>query len=231
MFEMQTANTTPTLAASIRKELAEHDFVFINGSIPMSRCPGDDDATACEVADHLKYGYLGELTEVSQYQDLLSGLIGVVQSQGPFDGIMGFSEGGIVATTLLLEDARRPYASFKCGILFSAAPPLDPDELWQGHIRSLDPEKDGTALHIPTAHVYSHEIGTTAQHVQSPLSGLWAECGWILPEHVHGSLARLCDNAEVFVHDRGHQVPGPRDYQELRGALRAINRTIERASD
>ncbi|RSL47296.1 hypothetical protein CEP54_013469 [Fusarium duplospermum] len=222
MFEMQTA--------SIRKELAEHDFVFINGTIPMHRYPGEDDATACEVADDIKYGYLGELSEVSQYQDLLDGLIGVVQSQGPFDGIMGFSEGGIIAATLLLEDARRPYASFKCGILFSAAPPLDPDDLRQGHIRSLDPEKDGISIHIPTAHVYSHEVGTS-QHVQSPLSGLWAECGWIFPEHVHSSLARLCDNAEVFVHDRGHQVPGPRDYQELRGALRAINRTIERASD
>ncbi|RSM19606.1 hypothetical protein CDV31_001493 [Fusarium ambrosium] len=97
------------------KELAEHDFVFINGSIPIHRYPGDDgnaitvagvlrassdslsaDATACEVADDIKYGFLGELSEVSQYQDLLDGLIGVVQSQGPFDGIMGFSEGGIV---------------------------------------------------------------------------------------------------------------------------------------
>lgn len=173
---------------------------------------------------------------MSQYQDLLDGLVDAVQSQGPFDGIMGFSEGGIVAATLLLEDARRPFANFKCGILFSAAPPLDPDDLRAGIVRCLDPAKDGVSVHVPTAHIYSHENGPTGTgtgtgiaNVQSPLNKLWSEAGWSTPEQVHNSLARLCDNSQVFVHDHGHQVPGPRDHQALRGALRAINRTVESA--
>ena len=181
------------------------------------------------------YGYFGELSDLNQYQDLLDGLVDAVQSYGPFDGVMGFSEGGIVAATLLVEDARRPFANFKCGILFSAAPPLDPDDLRAGIIRCLDPVRDGASIHVPTAHIFSHEnspaTGTgIASSVQSPLIGLWSKAGWTTPEQVHNSLARLCDSSQVFVHDLGHQVPGPKNDQALRGALRAINRAIESAS-
>lgn len=177
----------------------------------------------------------------------------VVESQGPFDGIMGFSEGGIVAATLLLEDARRPFANFKCGIFFSAAPPLDPDDLRAGSVRSLDPVQDRVSVHVPTAHIYSPNTTTTATttspngtgaagggggtttttQVESPLRTLWAEAGWTAPEQVHDALARLCDcdNRQVSVHDQGHQVPGPRDQKALRGALRAIDRTIKSAEE
>ncbi|TPX18762.1 uncharacterized protein E0L32_002619 [Thyridium curvatum] len=196
---------------------------------------GDDGAAvACDATHERTYGWLGQVTDVSQYQDLVDGLINVVQSQGPFDAIMGFSEGGIIAATLLLEDARRPFANFKCGVFFSAAPPLDPDSLRQGEIRSLNPDMDGISLCVPTAHVFSYEdvstgVGNSSAQAQSPLSKLWAEAGWTRPEHVHTALVRLCKNAEIFVHEHGHQIPGPKDHQALRGAFRAINRTIERA--
>jgi len=168
---------------------------------------------------------------VSQYQELLDDLIDAVRMQGPFDGVMGFSEGGIVAATLLLEDARRPFANFRCGIFFSAAPPLDPDDLCSGIVRCLDPDQapTGTAINVPTAHIYSHEStgGTGIAKVQSPLQKLWSAAGWSTPEQIHSSLARVCGNSQVFVHDQGHQIPGPRDPQALRGAIRAISRTID----
>lgn len=185
-----------------------------------------------------RYGYFAELTDVSQYQDMISGLIETVQSLGPFDGFMGFSEGGIIAATLLVEYARRPFTNFKCGILFSAAPPVDPDHLGTGVVRCLDPTKDGVSIHIPTAHIYSHEndptghgsgAGVGIANVQSPLNRLWSEAGWGTAEQVHNSLAKLCSESQVYVHAHGHQVPGPRDHDALRGALRVINRTIESA--
>jgi hypothetical protein len=171
---------------------------------------------------------------VSQYQELLDGLVQAVQRQGPFDGIMGFSEGGIVAATLLVEDARRHFANFKCGILFSAAPPLDPDDLRTGVVRCLDPAKDEVSIDVPTAHIYSHKDGpggTGIANVRSPLEKLWSDAGWNTPEQVHSSLAKLCSNRQVFVHDHGHQVPGPKDQEALRGTLRVINRTIESAEE
>lgn len=191
-------------------------------------------ATAtCNNLDSELYGFFGELTNVSQYQDLLDGLIDVVQIQGPFDGIMGFSEGGIIAATLLVEDARRPFANFKCAIFVSAATPLDPDRLRAGIVKCLDPARDGVSIHVPTAHIYSRENGTSSiiGHAPSPLDKLWSEAGWRIPEEVHNSLVRICDNSQVFVHDHGHQVPGSRHRPALRGALRAINRTVESADD
>lgn len=181
-------------------------------------------------------GYLGELTDVGQYQDMLEDLAEEVTSQGPFDGVMGFSEGGIVAATLLLEDARRPFAGFKCGIFFSAAPPLDPDAIRAGAVRCMDPDTDGVALDVPTAHIYSCRNGPAPSSTdtggpaipRSPLETLWSERDWSSPGDVHGALVRLCDGGEVSVHDHGHQVPGTAHPEALRGALRAINRTLER---
>lgn len=184
-------------------------------------------------------GYLEDPTDASHYQDLIEGLRDAAQSQGPFDGVVGFSEGGIVAATLLVEDARRPFAGFRCGIMFSAAPPLDPDDLREGIVRCMDPARDAVVVRVPTAHIYSRETDAAASkgaagvggNLRSPLDDLWAEAGWSTPEQVHASLARLCDESHVFVHDQGHQVPGSRSREALRGALRAIDRTIQSAQE
>ena len=182
-------------------------------------------------------GYLGELSDVGQYQDILEDLVEEVTSQGPFDGIMGFSEGGIVAATLLLEDARRPFAGFKCGIFFSAAPPLDLNGIRASTVRCVDPGKDGVSIRVPTAHIFSREVGPTAAGTdtggpavpRSPLEKLWSEAGWNSPGEVHKALVRLCEGGEVFVHNLGHQVPGTEHPEARRGALRAIHRTLERS--
>ncbi|SPO01628.1 uncharacterized protein DNG_04302 [Cephalotrichum gorgonifer] len=229
IFELQTAR--------IRQEFIEHEFVFLNGGIVLQSCDGSATVGSTDMGDG-QCGFLGELTDVGQYQDLLHDLVEAVQTQGPFDGVMGFSEGGIVAATLLLEDVRRPFANFKCGILFSAAPPLDTDSLRAGIIRCLDPDKDKVSVFIPTAHIYSPReddtsptsTGAAARVCTSPLDKLWSDAGWTTPEQVHNSLVRLCANAEVFLHDEGHCVPGSRHHDALRGALRAINRTVESAS-
>ncbi|KAF6789998.1 hypothetical protein CSOJ01_14672 [Colletotrichum sojae] len=183
------------------------------------------------------FGYFEEPIDANNCRDLIEGLKDAAQSQGPFDGVVGFSEGGIVAATLLVEDARWPFAGFRCGILFSAAPPLDPDDLRSGIVRCMDPVRDGAVVRVPTAHIYSHEMDVAASkgqacvggNVKSPLHELWAQAGLNTPEHIHASLARLCDESHVFVHDQGHRVPGSRSREALRGALRAIDRTIQSA--
>ena len=193
----------------------------------------------CDVGEwgSSQWGYVGELTDVGNYQDILEDLVEEVTSQGPFDGIMGFSEGGIVAATLLLEDARRPFAGFKCGIFFSAAPPLCPDGIRSGTVRCVDPGENEVSIRIPTAHIFSYEVAPPAAGTdtggpaipQSPLKKLWSEAGWSSPGHVHEALIAICDDGEVFVHDLGHQVPGSKHPEALRGTLRAINRTLERS--
>ncbi|KAJ5650651.1 Serine hydrolase FSH [Penicillium longicatenatum] len=205
--------------ARIREELDGHEFVFIDGMVSTEPIAG---ATA--LAEEC-YGYLPSRVDPSQCYDMVAGLVQYVQSQGPFDGVMGFSEGGIVAAMLLVEDARYPFAGFKCGIFFSAALPLDPDVVRTGIVRCIDPVADGVLLHIPTTVVIEENLVRLRD--RSPLAPLW------LQEDAQEALIQICDEAsrEVVRHNLGHHVPGSKSVEKLAETLQAIERTIERAGD
>ncbi|CAJ2512532.1 Uu.00g055470.m01.CDS01 [Anthostomella pinea] len=200
IFEMQTARIRQALGR-------DHDFVFVNGTVP-----ADPDVGAATVTDEY-FGYVGD--SVSQYRELYDDLMDVVKAQGPFDGLMGFSEGGAVAAWMLLENARHPhtFGALKCAIFFSAAVPFDPEVIRDGIVRAVDPATDGVLIKIPTAHIWSKAGDVNSKHAQS--------------------LSRLCEEGlrEVFVHELGHNVPGSKSDEGLAGSLRAIEHTIENAKD
>jgi hypothetical protein len=149
---------------------------------------------------------------LAQRKALLPQILRVIKTRGPFDGVMGFSEGGLIAASVLLYDARHGIGNFRCGIFFSAATPYDVDLFMQfGTDRVLEPGVDGVMIKVPTAHIWSD---SDEQH---PRMG--------------EKLARLCDEIvrEEFVHHANHDVPGARDEEGLDEAVRTIERTIERA--
>lgn len=51
----------------------------------------------------------------------------VIEEEGPFDGIVGFSQGGALASSFLLDDLRSPHPQlpFKCAIFFCSSMPFD----------------------------------------------------------------------------------------------------------
>jgi hypothetical protein len=164
-------------------------------------------------------------------------MIEFVHDNGPFDGVFGFSEGGMIAALLLVEDARRPFAGFRCGILFSAAPPFDPDvsQSTDNNIRALgmNPIEDGVIIKVPTAHIRESSPPPWLWRF-SPLAPLWAKHNMGNPTRLNEAMIGLCDGGvrEVFTHhDVGHDIPGTKSKMELAGALRAIERTIERCQD
>lgn len=53
-------------------------------------------------------------------------LLDVVRKHGPFDAIVGYSEGATMAATMLLYQQRQQKQLFKFGIFFAGWPPLDP---------------------------------------------------------------------------------------------------------
>lgn len=171
------------------------------------------------------YGYIPDPIDTSQCRDLVVGLVDYVQSQGPFDAVLGFSEGGVIAAMLLIEDARRPFAGFKCGIIFSSALPLDPDVARTDILRCIDPETDGVVIHVPIAVVVEENL----IHLRSlsPLANLWRQ------EDAQEALVEICDEElrEVVRLDIGHQVPGSKSSDGLPETVQAIERTIERAVD
>ncbi|KAK2611357.1 hypothetical protein N8I77_004702 [Diaporthe amygdali] len=207
--------------ARIREALDDHDFVFIDGTIDTVPAEG-----APTVTDEF-YGYFEKEVNVNNSQELVVNMIQFVESNGPFDAVMGFSEGGIIAAMLLIEDSRQSFAGFKCGIFFSAAPPLDPDVVRGGILRCVDPDNDGVLIQVPTAHIGgSNESLERLSHL-SPLAPLWPKDSALLRD----ALVRLCDatNRQVFLHSRGHDIPGGNSLTELSGVLRVIERTIESA--
>lgn len=91
-------------------------------------------------------------------QDALNHIYQIMEKDGPFDGIIGYSEGATVAATLLLHEQRRFETlgiptMFKCALFFAGWPPMTP-ELDQ---IALADETDLT-ISIPTCHIsmYSH---------------------------------------------------------------------------
>ncbi|KAI1637812.1 serine hydrolase FSH [Biscogniauxia mediterranea] len=198
IFEMQTARIRQTLGR-------DHEFIFANGTVQTE--PGDG---AAAISDEF-FGFVGD--SIDQYEELYNDLLDLVNTEGPFDGLMGFSEGGAVAAWMLLENSRYPltFGSFKCAVFFSAAVPFDPDVVRTGIIRTVDPATEGVPINIPTAHIWSRTRDVNVDRAQA--------------------LAQLCNKTlrEEFVHNLGHDVPGSKSDEDLSGALRVIEHTIENA--
>ncbi|CAJ2500891.1 Uu.00g037440.m01.CDS01 [Anthostomella pinea] len=81
-----------------------------------------------------------------------------------------------------------------------------------GRQRELGFEADGEPIGIPTAHI-------------------WGANDNLYPTFGPG-LSKLCrsDLRDVFIHDGGHEIPGPKDQQAVLEAVQIINRAIERAT-
>ena len=80
-------------------------------------------------------------------------LVKIMEERGPFEGIIGYSEGATVAATLLLHEQRRLKKKgiepmFKYAIFFAGWPPVDPDS----HAMILSDESEAM-IEIPTCHI------------------------------------------------------------------------------
>lgn len=98
-------------------------------------------------------------------QEALDYLYRIMEEDGPFDGIIGYSEGATVAATLILHEQRRfemdgTPPMFKCALFFAGWPPMNPE---LDSIVLAD-ESDLT-ITIPTCHVSKlHHFGDLSLH-------------------------------------------------------------------
>lgn len=116
-------------------------------------------------------------------------LVKIMEERGPFDGIIGYSEGATVAATLLLHEQRRLKTKgikpmFKYAIFFAGWPPLDPDS----HAMVLSDESEEMIM-IPTCHIsklssksalYSADRSSAISWLVGPISS-----------RIYGALQRL----------------------------------------
>ncbi|KAJ2971515.1 hypothetical protein NUW58_g9396 [Xylaria curta] len=140
----------------------------------------------------------------------------LVDEEGPFDGVMAFSQAAAMAATFILRSQRKdpekhgPRPVFRCAVFFCGGVPVDPSDLQDhGTIRPLNVEKDGEVIHIPTAHIWGHD------------DQLYPTFGPVL--------SKLCcgEQRADFIHQGGHEIPGAKSPSSVVQAARAIKRAIE----
>lgn len=188
-----------TQTAPMRHELEDgHQFDFVEGvaAVPMSQ-----DVAALASPNETFYAFY----DPSDYRGLrlaVDQLTGFVESEGPFDGVLGFSCGAVLAAMCILDGQRRTDGKgifpFKYAIFVSSSKSKEAMVSL-----GLDPEVD--IIRIPTAHIWGR--GDTVE----PTGG--------------ADLSRVCEPtvASVLVHDGGHEFPRP---AQLTGAVQAVRRTL-----
>lgn len=104
-------------------------------------------------ADNLPHSEDDIILAKQSAMDAVDYLYDVMEKEGPFDGVIGYSEGATIAATLLLHEQRRfeVYGiepMLKCALFFAGWPPLTPefDQL------VLADQSDLT-ITIPTCHI------------------------------------------------------------------------------
>lgn len=87
---------------------------------------------------------------------------------GPFDGVMAFSQGAGLAPSLLIHQMQkdayeaRLHPLFRYAVFFSGGVPKDPRaERGEGSTRLMWWEDDGEVIGIPTLHVWAGMIHCT----------------------------------------------------------------------
>ena len=125
-------------------------------------------------------------TSVTSILQAVEDLSAYVATEGPFDGVMGFSQGAALAAMLLARDSSPVPFSF--AIFLCAGLPLCEASLRKGVIRHLDPRVDGEVIRVPTAHI----VGAKDDSLEACLA-----------------LKDLCYERvrALFDHGAGHEVP------------------------
>ncbi|KAJ5082273.1 hypothetical protein N7532_011316 [Penicillium argentinense] len=125
----------------------------------------------------------------SNIEPVLERLIGIIDEDLEIDAVIGYSEGGQIAASLLIEEERRRKSQgriprLKFALFFSGWPPLEPNK---GNIMVGEEDAD-PLISIPTCHI----IGA-----QDPF--------------LDGSMVlyNMCepDTAELYDHGGGHMIP------------------------
>lgn len=143
------------------------------------------------------YGYYnpGELSTLSLSLDQLDEYI---SAEGPFDAVMGFSSGAVLAAMyMIVKQRRNGVPPFRCAILLSSA-----SSTAEKKYLEVDESKD--MICIPTAHIWGSEDEV------APTGG--------------ADLSQLCDPAKrhELIHNARHEIPRNRFETEIAQAVRRV---------
>ncbi|PLB55085.1 hypothetical protein P170DRAFT_32214 [Aspergillus steynii IBT 23096] len=185
--------------AALRYELGDgHTYDYAEGTVP---CPVDPGLATYFPTDDDCFAYF-DPSRPESFATALHHLAEFLEHEGPFDGILAFSQGAQVAAALLAR--LQAHYPVRCAIFLSAATP------------------DGAPILGPPTNDAGVEVP-----LQLPTAHVWGEAD----RHSDTSrmLSTLCrpEWCSPFVHSGGHAVPGGRERGSLKGAVNAIRRTVD----
>lgn len=232
---------------SSQLETHGHEFIFVDGQV---ECDTASDIAAYFPGPYLCYYNMPTHDQVKQAHEFIKD---VMDEEGPFDGVIAFSQGAALASSLLLEHAKSKshVDLLKLGIFIGASLPFDLDNqtglLQWLSARSGNTQKGSRALNSE----FDGELGAEEPHgfpaapelATQPLLGRFhpdrnPDARIRVPTlHIIGDqdqysgqsrmLAKMCGAESTIVrHGEGHRIP--RDGEFQRKALMAMERIIQR---
>lgn len=158
------------------------------------------------------FGYYANTAE--SISRALSQLDRYIDEEGPFDGVIAFSQGAVLVSTYLIKLSQEKPGQplpFRCAIFFSSARSFDPQLLAKGQVALMEPGEKAPLLSLATTHIWG-------------ANDMYQDDAKVL--------ASMCDESvrHIYVHEQGHEIPGPRAKEDVQGCVRAIRRAIENGS-
>ncbi|KAJ5333682.1 uncharacterized protein N7506_007465 [Penicillium brevicompactum] len=134
----------------------------------------------------------------------------LIEEDGPYDAVLAFSQGMMLACTLLMHlvQEKKPLP-VKCAVFFSPRmAPLNYVDLQSGAFTEIDANVVTDVIEIPTALVWGS---------RDPCAGKAVELKKIFQS----------DTLSTVVHEGSHEVPGYAFKDALMQAVKVIRRTID----
>lgn len=177
-------------------------FHFIEGGVECGPGPGIEGIFEGPYYSFYKWPRTFEDDDKS-LNDSYEYLSDVIEDEGPFDGIIGFSHGGTLAFSYLAHLAKvRPHDAlpFRCAVFMNSPPPFRMD--LYGNL--IVEEGLQNLILIPTLHVVGKKDFIYNLSVE---------------------LHELCgsSNSTLLLHDKGHQIPSDtKNVNRITKALREL---------
>ncbi|KAL2758195.1 hypothetical protein ACRALDRAFT_1080133 [Sodiomyces alcalophilus JCM 7366] len=191
-----------------------HEYEFVEAAIEAPMSEGVETLASPDAKFYAFY----DPNDLSTVPHAISQLDKYVAAEGPFDGLVGFSAGAVLAAMYLAQKQRqggeggpaKPQTPpFRCAVFLSSASSSAEFAHLGVDISAYSNDGDSSTsdplIKIPTAHIWGSADET------APTGGL--------------DLSRLCDPATrlTLVHDGGHEVPRKNLLTE---SVHIIRRTI-----
>ncbi|KAJ5484809.1 hypothetical protein N7539_004797 [Penicillium diatomitis] len=198
IFQIQTGG--------LRQPLEEkgHSFTFLNGNVPSSCEEGLEGVVDGPFYSH--YARDPALPGI-QLAEAFEHVQRAIKREGPFDAVMGFSQGAALAAALIAHDAKENPSGpplFRAGVFICSASPWESSGL-----ERIESKPDTWAIIVPTAHIVGN------------LDSLY-------PESM--KLYSICEPSKAALWDTGSKHMIPFDQKNNQAMVRVIEETIAKAA-